>query len=335
MFNIGNIKIKNPFFLAPMAGVTDRSFRTICKDMGAGFLFSEFVSSEGIIRDNAKTNQYMEFNDYERPIGIQIFGNNPDSMSKSAKIIENKLKPETIDLNFGCPVKKVVKKGAGASLMKNIDLLIEIAEKVVNAVKIPVTAKIRAGWDNNTLNAVEVAIKLEKIGISAITIHPRTAVMGYSGKSNWSIIKEIKKSVQVPIIGNGDVKNSIDAVKMFNETNCDAVMIGRGVLGNPWIFRELNENIKIYDGKIEIIENNFPHPSYLEIFSTMKKHLHLIAEYYPERIACNMFKSHFAWYTKGMINATTYRSKINHSKSLKETKNTINLFEKYTNSISI
>ena len=329
MFKIGKIRIKNPYFLAPMAGVTDKPFRTICKEMGAGFLYSEFVSSEGIIRNNEKTIQYMNFSKSERPIGIQIFGNNANAMSKSAKIIEIKIKPDLIDLNFGCPVKKVVKRGAGAALMKDIDLMVEITKRTVDNVNIPVTAKIRSGWDEENINAVEAATKLQEVGIKAITIHPRTAKIGYSGKADWSIIQKVKENVQIPVIGNGDVKNSKDAVRMFNETNCDAVMIGRGVLGNPWIFRELNENILIQGKKIELISDNFVLPSYHEIFSLMRKHLKLIEYYYPTKIAYNIFKLHFTWYTRGMPNATIYRNKINHSKSIKETRKVINLFENY------
>ena len=329
MFKIGKIRIKNPYFLAPMAGVTDKPFRTICKEMGAGFLYSEFVSSEGIIRNNEKTIQYMNFSKSERPIGIQIFGNNANTMSKSAKIIEIKIKPDLIDLNFGCPVKKVVKRGAGAALMKDIDLMVEITKRTVDNVNIPVTAKIRSGWDEENINAVEAATKLQEVGIKAITIHPRTAKIGYSGKADWSIIQKVKENVQIPVIGNGDVKNSKDAVRMFNETNCDAVMIGRGVLGNPWIFRELNENILIQGKKIELISDNFVLPSYHEIFSLMKKHLKLIEYYYPTKIAYNIFKLHFTWYTRGMPNATIYRNKINCSKSIKETRKVINLFENY------
>jgi len=331
MFKIGKIQIANPYFLAPMAGVTDKPFRTICKEMGAGFLYSEFVSSEGIIRNNNKTMQYMNFSNSERPIGIQIFGNNSDVMSNSAKVIEKRIKPDLIDLNFGCPVKKVVKKGAGAALMKNIDLMIEIAEKIVDAVNIPVTAKIRSGWNKNSINAIEVAIKLEKVGIKAITIHPRTAKMKYSGKVDWSIIREIKENVEIPVIGNGDVKNSNDAIKMFSETNCNAIMIGRGVLGNPWIFKELNKNISIQNKNKELINENFTHPSYQEIFFIIKKHLKLVEDHYPKKIAHNMFKSHFAWYTKGMPNATIYRNQINHVKSIDEMREIIDLYKSYLN----
>ncbi|MEA3500839.1 MAG: tRNA dihydrouridine synthase DusB [Candidatus Marinimicrobia bacterium] len=331
MLKIGNIKIENPYFLAPMAGVTDKPFRTICKEMGAGFLYSEFVSSEGIVRNNDKTLQYMNFNKFERPIGIQIFGNDPEVMSRSAKIIEKNIKPDLIDLNFGCPVKKVVKKGAGAALMKNIKLMVEITEKIVDTVNIPVTAKIRSGWNDENINAVDVAMKLEKVGVKAITIHPRTAKMKYSGKADWSIIQKIKENVKIPVIGNGDVMNSKDAVRMFNETNCDGIMIGRGALGNPWIFRELNKYISIKDKNYKLINVNLIRPSYQEIFSIMKKHLNLIEDHYPEKIAYNMFKSHFAWYTKGMKNATKYRDKINHAKSIDEMKTIINFYKSYLN----
>lgn len=329
MLKIGDIEIENPYFLAPMAGVTDKPFRTICKRMGAGFLYSEFVSSEGIIRNNDKTLQYMNFSKSERPIGIQIFGNNPDSMSRSAKIIETKIKPNLIDLNFGCPVKKVVKKGAGVALMKDIKLMIEITKRIVETVNLPITAKIRSGWNESSINAVDVAKKLEKVGIKAITIHPRTAKMKYSGRADWTIIRKIKENLKIPVIGNGDVKNSKDAVKMFNETNCDAIMIGRGVLGNPWIFRELDQSISFKNNKAKLNTVNFVHPPLKEIFSVMKKHLKLVEDHYPEKIAFNIFKSHFAWYTKGMQNATKYRNQINHTKSIDEIKDIIDLYKNY------
>ncbi|MEA1986570.1 MAG: tRNA-dihydrouridine synthase family protein, partial [Candidatus Marinimicrobia bacterium] len=178
MLKIGNIEIAKPYFLAPMAGVTDKPFRTICKEFGASFMYSEFVSSEGIIRDNEKTIDYMKFDDFERPFGIQIFGSKIDSMVKACEIIEHKIKPDLIDLNFGCPVKKVVSKGAGASLLKNVDLMVEITKQIVKNTKLPITAKIRSGWSDATINAIEVSKKLEEVGIKAITIHPRTAKMG-------------------------------------------------------------------------------------------------------------------------------------------------------------
>ncbi len=276
MLKIGNIKLDKPFFLAPMAGVTDKPFRTICKQFGANFMYTEFVSSEGIIRNNKKTIDYMKFDDFERPFGIQIFGNKVDSMVKASQIIEEKMKPDLIDLNFGCPVKKVVSKGAGASLLKNIDLMIEMAEEIVNNTNLPITAKIRSGWDKSNINALEIARRLETTGIKALTIHPRTAKMLYSGKADWNIISEIKNVIKIPVIGNGDVKNSSDAVKMFNETNCDGIMIGRGALGNPWIFKDMNENISFGNNKIELRNEKNTVPSYQEIFSIMIRHLKLI-----------------------------------------------------------
>ena len=240
MFNIGKVKIKYPVLLAPMAGVTDMPFRTICKQMGASMMYTEFVSAEGIIRENTKTLDMIKFADFERPIGVQIFGDNPKVVGKSAKYIKDNFNPDIIDINFGCPVPKITKKGAGSAALKNLSLMNDIALSVVeNANGTPVTAKIRAGWDSNSIVAIEAGKILEKCGLKAMTLHGRTTKQGYSGSSDWNLIKKLKNEINIPVIGNGDVSSISDFKKIVEETGCDAVMIGRAALGNPWIFEEI------------------------------------------------------------------------------------------------
>ena len=259
MFNIGNVKIKYPLLLAPMAGVTNMPFRTICKKMGASMMYTEFVSAEGIIRENTKTLDMIKFADFERPIGVQIFGDNPEVVGKSAKYINKKFKPDIIDINFGCPVPKITKKGAGSAALRDLSLMNDIATSVVeNTNGTPVTAKIRAGWDSNSIVAIDAGKLLEKIGLKAMTLHARTTKQGYSGKSDWKLIKELKKEVNIPVIGNGDVFSIADAIRMKTVTNCDAVMIGRAAMANPWIFSgrdtaSLRERIELACQQLELM----------------------------------------------------------------------------------
>ena len=215
---IGNLLIKNPIFLAPMAGVTDYPFRVLCKEQGAGVVYSEFVSAHGIIRENSKTLQMIEFSDFERPIGIQIFGDSPEVMNKAAKIVDVKFSPDIIDINYGCPVPKITKKGAGSAALKDLCLMDEITEAVVEALpNTPVTVKMRAGWDNSSIVIPEAGQRLEKIGVKAIALHPRTTKEGYSGTANWDLIKKLKNSVSIPVIGNGDIKTPENILSMFNQ----------------------------------------------------------------------------------------------------------------------
>ena len=244
---IGNISVKTPILLAPMAGVTDYPFRVLCKEQGAGIVYSEFVSAHGIIRENIKTLQMIKFSDFERPIGIQIFGDTPDVMSKAAKQVYNKFVPDLIDINYGCPVPKITKRGAGSAALKDLCLMDDITSAVVESVpEIPVTVKMRAGWDKSSIVVPDAGERLQKIGVKAIALHPRTTKQSYSGKADWELIKLLKKSVSVPVIGNGDIKKPQDVQKMFDQTGCDAVMIGRAALGKPWFF---NESVALYHGK--------------------------------------------------------------------------------------
>ena len=296
---IGDINIENNVILAPMAGVTDLPFRTICKKMGASLVYTEFVSSDGIIRENLKTLKMLEFSDFERPIGIQIFGNDPDVVAQSAEYIYKNYKPDLIDINFGCPVPKVTKKGAGSAALKNLDIMKEMATKVVrSASNIPVTVKMRAGWDHNNIIVQEAGTLLENAGIQAITLHARTSKQLYTGDANWDLIKKLKDSINIPVIGNGDVTSVIKYNEMINYTGCDAVMIGRGALGNPWIFKDI----------IDSQNNKDIHKTSLnEIIDTCLEHINLLEENKPSTAAVNLSKKHINFYLKGFNNSSKYR----------------------------
>ena len=266
MWKIGNIEIKNQIVLAPMAGISNTSYRKIIKEMGAGLIYAEMVSDKAIMFDNEKTLDLLKMSDEERPIAQQIFGSDLESFVIAAKKIEEEMHPDIIDINMGCPVPKIaIKSQAGSALLKNPDKIYEIVSAVVKSVSVPVTVKIRSGWDNNSINAVEVAKKIEAAGASAITIHGRTRAQGYSGKADWNIIKQVKDSVSIPVIGNGDITSCYLAKKMLDETGVDAVMIGRGVLGNPWLIKECVEYLEngkeptpiSIDEKIKMLKRHF------------------------------------------------------------------------------
>ena len=311
---IGNVEIKNKTVLAPMAGISNSAFRRICKEMGCGLIYAEMVSDKAIYYNNAKTIDMLYMNESERPIVQQIFGSDKDSFVIAAKYIEKTMKPDIIDINMGCPVPKVALRAqAGSALLKDLDKIYEIVSSVVTAISIPVTVKIRSGWDSNNINAVEVAKVIEKAGASAICIHPRTRAQGYSGHSDWDVIKQVKESVSIPVIGNGDIKNCFDAKKMFEETGCDLVMIGRGSLGNPWIFKEINYYLET--GK-ELLK-----PSNIEKIDMCLRHFNYLLEFENSKQAVLEIRSQVAWYLKG----------INGSKEVKEaiykTKNVIDIKE--------
>ncbi len=300
---IGNIQIDMPVFLAPMAGVTDHSFRILCKEMGAGVVYSEFVSAHGIIRENEKTLDMIRFSDEERPIGIQIFGDSPNVMSKAANIVSHRFKPDIIDINYGCPVPKITKKGAGSAALKDLCLMDDITSAVVESVPhLPVTVKMRAGWSSDKLVSTEAGPRLEKLGIKAIALHPRTTKQSYKGNAKWELIKELKKVVSIPVIGNGDVKCSNDVLKMFNETKCDAVMIARAALGNPWFFKEAVAHL---NGS-PLPEN----PHIKEKIKTCRRHLELLIQTRGTKIGTNLMRKHFGWYIKGFEGAGKIRQEL-------------------------
>ena len=311
MWKIGNVEIKNRIVLAPMAGISNTSYRKIIKEMGAGLIYAEMVSDKAIMYANLKTFDLLKMSEEERPIAQQIFGSDIDSFVIAAKKIEEVMHPDIIDINMGCPVPKVaIRAQAGSALLKDPDKIYDIVKGVVESVSVPVTVKIRSGWDEKHINAVEVAKKCEAAGAKAITIHARTRAQGYSGKADWNIIKKVKEAVLIPVIGNGDVTSPELAKKMLDETNCDAVMIGRGVLGNPWLIRECVEYLET--GKVTT------KVSFLDKVDMMKRHYELLIKDKNEKAALLEIRSHIIWYLKGMPKSKEIKNLICQSKSSEE-----------------
>ena len=318
-WTIGNIKITNKVVLAPMAGISNSAYRRICKEMGCGLIYAEMVSDKAITFSNKKTLDMLYMTDEERPLAQQIFGSDVDSFVEAAKYINDNMHPDIIDINMGCPVPKVaVRSQAGSALLKNPDKIFEIVSAVVNAVDIPVTVKIRSGWDSKSINAVEVAKLIEKAGASAICVHPRTRSQGYSGRADWNIIKQVKDAVNIPVIGNGDIKTPEDAKKMIEETNCDAVMIGRGVLGNPWLIKN---TINYLDGK-DIFE-----VSLVDRVDMCIKHLNLLLDLKGEKSACLEIRNHIGWYFKGIKGANELKNKVYQTSNIHDIISLLNEFK--------
>jgi tRNA-dihydrouridine synthase B len=299
--NIGKFKIDKGIFLAPMEDVSDYPFRMICKKMGADVLYSEFISSEALIRDAEKAFKKMTILPEEHPIGIQIYGNRVEAMVEAAQIAEEK-KPDFIDINFGCPVKKIALKGAGAGLLRDIPLMIKICEEVVKHTSLPVTAKTRLGWDADDIVIVDVAKQMESVGIEALTIHARTRAQAFKGSADWEWIAKTKKSVNIPIIGNGDITEPQHVKEMFDVTGCDAVMIGRGAIHNPWIFRQAKEYLK--SGEIT------PEPDLAEKIDLLIMHLKYSVEYKGERRGVLEMRKHYSGYLKGLPNISKFRLQL-------------------------
>ncbi len=293
----------NPLILAPMAGITDLPFRIICREMGAGLVYSEMVSAEALIRDQHRTLSMLATDPRERPVAFQIFGCKPASLARAARILAER-EVDLIDINMGCPVPKVLKSGAGSALLRDLGLAREIMETVVRASSKPVTVKVRLGWDSKSIVAVELARIAQEAGIAAVTVHARTKVMGFSGKADWTMIKAVKDSVSIPVIGNGDVRSALDAKRMLDETGCDGVMIGRAIEGNPWIFREA----KAYLEAGVILHK----PTIEERHAVILRHLHDVIGLLGENIGVREMRKHLCWYTKGLPGGGEFRQRINH-----------------------
>ena len=301
-FFIGNVEIKNQVIVAPMAGVTNLAYRIILKEFGAGLIFTEMISDKGLLYENKKTHEMIEVINENRPIAIQLFGSEVESMVKAAIFIDQNSNADIIDINMGCPVTKVVKSGAGSALMKTPDLAISIVENICKNVKKPVTVKIRKGWDHQQVNAVSFAQKLEKAGAKAITIHGRTKTDMYTGHADWDIIRQVKEAVSIPVIDNGDILSPEDAKRMIDLTGVDGVMIGRGLLGNPWLIKQTVDYLHDGDYKRMISINDRK--------EYMLKHLNQLISLKGEKIAVLEMRSHGAWYLKGLPGASKVKTQI-------------------------
>lgn len=307
--NIGTLQIENPYILAPMAGVTDLPFRLLCKEQGAGLLCMEMISAKALQYGNKNTKALLAIHPDEYPVSLQLFGSDPQIISEQAKRIEE-LPFQILDINMGCPVPKVVRNGEGSALMKEPKLVYDIVYAVSHAIRKPVTVKIRKGFDDNSVNAVEIAKIVEEAGGAAVAVHGRTREQYYSGKADWDIIRQVKEAVSIPVIGNGDVTSAQKAADMMEQTGCDGVMIGRGAQGNPWIFRELLEY-----NETGIIPGR---PDKLTIRDTMLRHAALQIEFKGEYLGIREMRKHVAWYTKGMPGSAKLRDAINKVETYKE-----------------
>jgi len=306
MMQIGTVKLANPVILAPMAGVTDLPFRLLVKEMGCGLVYTEMVSDKGLIYQNEHTLEMLKIDERERPVALQIFGSEPEPMAKAAKIVE-KAGADIIDINMGCPTLKIVKNGEGSALMRTPELAYSIIASVVEAVNIPVTVKIRKGWDDSSVNAVEMAMLAEKAGAAAVSVHGRTREQFYSGEADWSIIKAVKENVAIPVNGNGDVRTPEDAVRLRSETGCDGIMIGRAAQGNPWLFRQVTHYLST--GKL------LPGPTMAERFEMTLRHLEMLVAYKGEHIGIREMRRHAAWYTKGLPHSAELRLRFNQAET--------------------
>lgn len=323
-WKIKDIEIKNRIVFAPMAGVSNISYRQIIKEMDAGLIYSEMISTLGIKYNGKKTIDLINFEETERPISIQIFGSDVASFVNAAKYIEENFHPDIIDINMGCPVPKVaIKSQAGSALLKDPNKIYEIVSNVVKNTSTPITVKIRSGWDNEHINAEQVAKKIEEAGASAIAIHARTRSQGYSGKADWNIIKKVKENVRIPVIGNGDINTIYDAKRMLEETKCDAVMIGRATLGNPWFIKQCVEYIE----NDNIIDN----PTDVEKIDMIIRHYNLLKKYTNVKTALLEIRTHALWYLKGIPGTKEIKNKICQAKTEEEFINIINEIKKIIN----
>lgn len=315
-----DFEVENEVFLAPMAGVTDLPFRLICKELGCGLLYTEMINAKALCYDDKNTKKMLNILDEEHPVAVQIFGSEPEFMGKAAQIL-NDYPNEILDINMGCPAPKVVKNGDGSALMRNPKLAGQVLDQVVKNSKKPVTLKIRKGWDDNSVNALEIAKIAEDCGICAITIHGRTREQYYSGQADWDIIGEVKSQMSIPVIGNGDVTSVEDAIRIKDHTGCDAIMIGRGAQGNPWIFKRIDHYMKT--GQL------LDPPSKDEKIDIAIKHMDLAIKEHGEYVAVREMRKHIGWYLKGMKHSARFRDQINHMVTAKEVIDTLNQYRNY------
>lgn len=308
---IGNIELSNKVVLAPMAGVTDSQFRRLAKEMGCALVFTEMISAKGIVCAPEQSLVLAQYTEEERPIGLQLFGSDPEVMARGAERMAC-LKPDLIDLNMGCPVRKVVSKGEGCALMRQPEKAHAITRAVCQTVNLPVTVKIRKGWDESSTNAEEIAAAVEEAGAAAVTVHGRTREQGYSGQADWSVIARVKECVKIPVIGNGDIRHPSDAARMLSETGCDAVMIGRGVLGNLWLIKRTIHYLATGE--------ELPEPHTAERMAFALRHLDLALQYKGEYIGIREMRKHLAWYLKGVKGAAQVRDRVMHATTKEQIK---------------
>ena len=306
---IGNLELENNVFLAPMAGVTDLPFRLLCKEMGCGLVYSEMVSAKGILYDNKNTTELLEIDPKERPVAVQMFGSDPEILGAMAKKIEP-YPIDIIDVNMGCPAPKIVKNGEGSCLMKTPELVGKIVKSLVESQSKPVTIKFRKGFDDDHVNAVEIAKIAEANGASAVAVHGRTREQYYSGKADWDIIKQVKEAVNIPVIGNGDIFGPQDAKNLLEHTGCDAIMVGRGAQGNPWIFKRILHYLNT--GEL------LPEPTAEERVEKALHHSQMLIDYKGEYIGVREMRKHMAWYMKGLPGAAELRGKLNHAETMEQ-----------------